>query len=257
MGSTIPTDELPALRTQPKIIFFTDFDGTITVQDSNDWLTDNLGYGREKRRAANIDVLEGRVDFRDVFTGMLESVPVPFNKCVDLLLENVELDPAFARFYEWCRDNNVPIVILSGGMRPIIQALLRKLIGEEAVSNIQIVSNDVAVSKGKATMDEPNGWEIVFHDDSGFGHDKSIEIRKYSSLKERPIMLYAGDGVSDLSAAKETDLLFAKEGRDLVKFCETEKVPYTTFSDFSSILETVKDLSDGKLSVKDVAKKFD
>ena len=26
-------------------------------------------------------------------------------------------------------------------------------------------------------------------------------------------MFYAGDGVSDLSAAKETDLLFAKAGR--------------------------------------------
>lgn len=26
-------------------------------------------------------------------------------------------------------------------------------------------------------------------------------------------MLYAGDGVSDLSAAAETDLLFAKEGK--------------------------------------------
>jgi 2-hydroxy-3-keto-5-methylthiopentenyl-1-phosphate phosphatase len=50
---------------------------------------------------------------------------------------------------------------------------------------------------------------------SHFGHDKSIEIRKYSSLpdKVRPTMFYAGDGVSDLSAAKETDLLFAKQGR--------------------------------------------
>jgi 2-hydroxy-3-keto-5-methylthiopentenyl-1-phosphate phosphatase len=50
---------------------------------------------------------------------------------------------------------------------------------------------------------------------SHFGHDKSIEIRKYSSLpdSERPTMFYAGDGVSDLSAAKETDLLFAKRGR--------------------------------------------
>lgn len=257
MGSIPNAAELPALRNQPKIIFFTDFDGTITVQDSNDWLTDNLGYGRDKRREANLDVLNGTVDFRDVFTGMLESVPVPFGECVDLLLKNVGLDPAFARFYEWCRDNNVPIVILSGGMRPIIEALLRKLLGEEAVSNIQIVSNDVAVKKGKSSLDERDGWEIVFHDESGFGHDKSIEIRKYSSLPQRPIMLYAGDGVSDLSAAKETDLLFAKEGRDLVKFCETEKVPYTTFSDFSSILETVKGLSAGKLSVQDVAKKFD
>jgi 2-hydroxy-3-keto-5-methylthiopentenyl-1-phosphate phosphatase len=50
---------------------------------------------------------------------------------------------------------------------------------------------------------------------SHFGHDKSIEIRKYSNLpnSHRPMMFYAGDGVSDLSAAKETDLLFAKQGR--------------------------------------------
>ena len=42
------------------------------------------------------------------------------------------------------------------------------------------------------------------------GHDKSLEIRKYSSLPNCPTLFYAGDGVSDLSAAKETDLLFAK-----------------------------------------------
>ena len=51
--------------------------------------------------------------------------------------------------------------------------------------------------------------------DSGFGHDKSLEIRPYARLpaEERPVLFYAGDGVSDLSAAKETDLLFAKSGR--------------------------------------------
>ena len=48
---------------------------------------------------------------------------------------------------------------------------------------------------------------------SGFGHDKSLEIRPYAAIPNRPIMFYAGDGVSDLSAAKETDLLFAKAGR--------------------------------------------
>lgn len=50
---------------------------------------------------------------------------------------------------------------------------------------------------------------------SGFGHDKSLTIRPYAQLPEdqRPTLFYAGDGVSDLSAARETDLLFAKEGR--------------------------------------------
>lgn len=52
----------------------------------------------------------------------------------------------------------------------------------------------------------------------GFGHDKSLTIRPYAEYykehpEERPTMFYAGDGVSDLSAARETDLLFAKKGR--------------------------------------------
>ena len=53
---------------------------------------------------------------------------------------------------------------------------------------------------------------------SGFGHDKSLEIRPYANLpaEERPTLFYAGDGVSDLSAAKETDLLFAKAGRGML-----------------------------------------
>ena len=32
-----------ALEGNPKVIFFTDFDGTITLQDTNDTLTDDLG----------------------------------------------------------------------------------------------------------------------------------------------------------------------------------------------------------------------
>ncbi|OAX77377.1 Pdp3-interacting factor 1, partial [Emergomyces africanus] len=49
---------------------------------------------------------------------------------------------------------------------------------------------------------------------SHFGHDKSLEIQPYAALPagERPTLLYAGDGVSDLSAASQTDLLFAKKG---------------------------------------------
>jgi hypothetical protein len=38
--------ELPAMNTpfkNPKFIFFTDFDGTITLQDSNDYMVDASG----------------------------------------------------------------------------------------------------------------------------------------------------------------------------------------------------------------------
>lgn len=61
---------------------------------------------------------------------------------------------------------------------------------------------------------------------SGFGHDKSLEIRPYANLPadQRPVLFYAGDGVSDLSAAKETDLLFAKAGKGM--FCNSNEFPF-------------------------------
>ncbi|AEO66309.1 uncharacterized protein THITE_2114324 [Thermothielavioides terrestris NRRL 8126] len=253
MGSAGPT-ALPALRTNPKFIFFTDFDGTITQQDSNDFMTDNLGFGPVLRKKGNEDVLYGRRDFRDAFRDMLDSVATPFNMCIDILRKNITLDPGFKAFFEWARENNVPIVVLSGGMEPIIRALLAHLLGQEAADSLQIVSNNVAPRNGKS-INDVGGWQIVYHDDSGFGHDKSLEIRQYSRLpaEERPVLFYAGDGVSDLSAAKETDLLFAKAGRDLITYCEKENVPFTTFNDFSDIHAVVKDIVTGKLSVKEAA----
>lgn len=110
---------------------------------------------------------------------------------------------------------------------------------------------------------------------SHFGHDKSLEIKPYAALPdgERPVLLYAGDGVSDLSAAAETNLLFAKEGKgkpapsvpawseqvtnmhtDLVTFCQRRGMPYTTFQNWSTILATTKDILAGKVSPSDVAK---
>lgn len=172
---------------------------------------------------------------------MMESVTRPYNECISLLVENIKLDPYFKDFLEWAIPQNIPVVVLSSGMVPIIKALLDHLVGPDMAAHLQIVANDVKAKPGKS-IDEENGWDLVFHDDSGFGHDKSLTLRPYAKLAEdkRPTMFYAGDGVSDLSAAKETDLLFAKHGKDLVTFCVRENIPFTTFQDWSSITDTVK-----------------
>ncbi|KAI9376005.1 HAD-like domain-containing protein [Aspergillus egyptiacus] len=245
------TVELPYLRTNPKVIFFTDFDGTITLEDSNDFMTDNLGYGQAKRRQGNKDVLENKVTFRDSFRDMLDSVKTPFNECLDILRKNMRLDPHFIEFYYWAKENNVPIVVLSSGMVPVIQTLLETLLGHKLDDHITIVANDVESRDGK-DINSPGGWQIKYHDDSHFGHDKSLEIKPYAAVPfdKRPTLLYAGDGVSDLSAASETDLLFAKAGRDLITYCEREGMPYTIFEDWSSILVTTKDILSGKTVVK-------
>lgn len=207
--------DLKALRwpfKDPKFIFFTDFDGTITLKDSNDYMTDNIGYGQERRKQGNRDVLAGKKTFRESFAEMMDSVTKPFPECIDYLVENIKLDPHFNEYFQWALKNEIPTVVVSSGMTPIIKAILRNLVGPDC-DKIDIVCNEAVARPGKK-FEEEGGWQLKYHDESDFGHDKSLTLRPYANLPEgkRPTMFYAGDGVSDLSAARETDLLFAKKG---------------------------------------------
>jgi len=231
----------------PKAIVFSDFDGTITLKDSNDYLTDNFGYGENRRRELNLEILHGKWTFRNAFKDMLDSIETPFPECIEILRENIKLDPGFKPFYEWCQQQDIPVIILSSGMEPIIRALLVNLVGPEA-EKIQIISNQVKSYNN-------GSWEIDYHDDSDFGHDKSLAITPYNQKPrdQRPSLFYCGDGVSDLSAARETDLLFAKHGHDLITYCEREGIPFTVFYTFEDIHSTIKDIVEGKKTAEQVA----
>ncbi|EME78627.1 uncharacterized protein MYCFIDRAFT_56876 [Pseudocercospora fijiensis CIRAD86] len=253
----VGTEELTALTfpfKNPKFIFFTDFDGTITLQDSNDYMTDTIGFGGEKRRQGNRDVLEGKDSFRESFRKMLDSVTMPFPQCIDFHVQNIKLDPGFSEYFQWALSQNIPTVVVSSGMEPIIRAILKNLIGPDH-EKLDIISNHVEARPGK-TIDQEGGWQIKYHDDSGFGHDKSLTLRPYANLPadKRPTLFYAGDGVSDLSAARETDLLFAKKGHDLIRYCVKEDIPFTVFEDWTDILKVVKQIVAGEKSVHDAAK---
>ncbi len=155
--------------------------------------------------------------YSDAFREQLDSIKAGCQECIDLLMRDAKVDPDFGKFYRWAKENGIPVVVLSSGMTPFIKALLNKSLGSEA-DEIEIVCNELVSRNGK-DVNAASGWKIQYRDDSAHGHDKSRAIRPYAkhaaSLPEskRPILLYAGDGVSDLHAAQETDLLFAKEGQ--------------------------------------------
>ena len=43
--------------------------------------------------------------------------------------------------------------------------------------------------------------------------------KRIAELQEKPQIVFIGDGVSDLSAAIEADIVFAKKGKDLETWC--------------------------------------
>lgn len=222
-------------------------------------MTDNLGLGYEQRRALNKQVLSGETTFRDSFRTMLESVSKaghPFPECQQYLRDNIKLDPGFKSCYSWCKQNGVPVIIVSSGMAPIIRAVLTKLMSEEEAAEIPIIANDVRFTDPEQKGDT---WEIIYrHPESGFGHDKSKAILPYRDLPHKPTLFFCGDGVSDMSAAKHADLLFVKSmangDSDLAEYCKREGIPHVPFPDFNKVLERVQQVVNGEKKVQDILK---
>ena len=94
---------------------------------------------------------------------MIDSVTKPFPECIDYLVENIELDPYFNEYFQWALKNEIPTVIVSGGMEPIIRAILKNLVGADS-DKLAIVSNDVMARPGKR-IEEVGGWSIKYHDE--------------------------------------------------------------------------------------------
>ncbi|KAK0522740.1 hypothetical protein OC842_006374 [Tilletia horrida] len=227
-------------------LMITDFDGTITLRDSNDFMVDTLGMGYTERRKLNDLILKEELSFRDGFHQMLQSVHEPFDKVVRLATDAIKLDPGFKQFFQWAKQVHLPVVIVSSGMEPIIRSILSNLIGDEDAAQIDIVSNDVKYTDAEGKGDT---WEIVFrHPDNPYGHDKSLSIKPYRELQQRPTIFFAGDGVSDMSAARHADVLFVKdqEDNDLAVYCRRHEIPFKLFKDWTVIRDEVAKVLEGK-----------
>jgi len=249
-------------QTQPfyfgkKFVVLSDWDGTITTCDSNDYVTDNYGMGVPQRIALNKEILEfdksGKTrgkSFKDAFELMLGSVSDnghSLEDCKTYLTtpsavdgrRPVDFTDGFIDFKKFCDESDIPFTIVSSGMDELIRAVLTELAkgsDKDVVKDISIVSNGVR-------RDATGKWFVTWrHPDSGYGHDKSRAILPYREYRQThegqgPIVFFFGDGVSDLSAARHADVLFVKvtgidEKDNLKTHCDKAGIPYIPFLDF-------------------------
>ncbi|KAK6069071.1 Pdp3-interacting factor 1-like protein 2 [Seiridium cupressi] len=227
-----------------KIICFSDFDGTIFMQDTGHILFDNHGCGSNRREILDEQIKTGERSFRDVSEEMWGSLNVPFDDGFEVMEKNLEIDRDFQTFHKWCLANNVPFNVISAGLKPILRKVLDTFLGAEASSHIEIIANDAEIKE------DGSQWKPIWRHDTELGHDKALSVNEARQEAEMqcedgsiPLIVFIGDGVSDLPAAREADVLFARRGLRLEEYCvenNIKYIPFDTFADIQAKLEEIR-----------------
>lgn len=244
------TNMKPAQPAQPanpqkrKIIIFSDFDGTISMQDTGHILVDAHGFGAKAREELEAKMKSGELNFRDASDEMWASLHVPFDDGFVIMDKSIELDSGFAEFHQYCKANGIPFNVISAGLKPILRRVLDHFLGEEESSSIEIVANDATISQ------DGQVWKPIWRHNSIQGHDKDVSIMEGRELAlsecepdEMPLIVFIGDGVSDLAAARHADVLFARRGLRLEQYCVEHNVPFIPFDSFADIKHEIEKIS--------------
>lgn len=232
------------------IALCTDFDGTIFMQDTGRTLFDNFGCGPERRAVLAAQLESGERSFREVSDDLYASLDVPFEDGFAVMKTASDIDPDFQAFHEFCINNNIPFNVISAGLKPVLRRVLDHFLGEEASQHIEIVANDADISA------DGSEWKAVWRHDTDLGHDKALSITEYredAQMKSDngtiPMITFIGDGVSDLPAAREADVLFARRGLRLESYCIENKladIPFDTFADIQKEVIKIAKADDEK-----------
>jgi len=235
-----PTMNMKMADKKRKIICFSDFDGTIFMQDTGHILFDAHGCGSKRRVILDEQIKTGERSFKDVSEEMWGSLHVPFDDGFEVMEKSLDIDPDFQQFHKFCISHDIPFNVISAGLKPILRRVLDTFLGEEESSHIDIVANDAEITK------DGNEWKPIWRHDTELGHDKALSINEYKVTAKKeadsdtiPLIVFIGDGVSDLPAAREADVLFARKGLRLEEYCMENKIAYIPFDTFADIQKEV------------------
>ena len=210
------------------------------MQDTGHILFNNFGCGPSRRNTLDQEIHTGTRSFRDVSEEMWGSLDVPFNDGFEVMKDALDIDVDFQAFHRFCIANNIPFNVISAGLKPVLRRVLDHFLGEEESQHIDIVANDASISS------DGSEWKPLWLHDCPLGHDKAKSINDYKSTARLesddgtiPLIVFIGDGVSDLPAAREADVLFARRGLRLEEYCIENNLAYIPFDTFADIQREV------------------
>lgn len=201
-------------------IVFCDFDGTITEEETLEMFFQNF-YEEDIREVAERMISKG-YSVKKGIREMMSHVPSDtYTKCISSM-KGVKIRPGFQEFLTYLRQRNIMFVIISGGLKDMIEVVLCNFISDIKY----IYSADVNLDKVYAELYSgyESDLELVSKVDimQQFDYGKSICI---------------GDSYTDIIMAENSDVVFARDRlRHAMEQRRKKHYYYDTFFDIIKIL---------------------
>lgn len=146
----------------------------------------------------------------------------------------VQLDPGFKDFHRYCRQQNIPITIVSIGIQPLIEEMLNRYLGYD--HGIQVRANGLDTRDGH--------WRLLRRDTSPYGVEKGRAIR---DARERDLqnphsdqIMWCGDANTDFPAALRANIVLARQNTSLERLLRANSIPHQVFTTFATVREAVE-----------------
>jgi 2,3-diketo-5-methylthio-1-phosphopentane phosphatase len=207
-----------------------DFDGTIALPDAGEHLLAH--FGAPEWRDLDAAVWRGELSEREAWTRQIGMLRCTWAQARAGLKHGISIRSGFVDFVDFCRARDVPFVILSSGLKPVIDAVL----ADAGISALTILANDVAIHEDR--------WQLIPHPVSPLSdrclHCKCVHLLRLKA--EHKKIAYIGDGLTDVCPSMHADLVFATG--NLAADRGARNLPHIYFESFSEIESSLARLLD-------------
>ncbi len=211
------------MKQELSYIVFTDFDGTITVQDIGDKMFQQFGNAQLCEEHFRY-YTTGEIDARECWRKSCETVREVTEQDFREFAQRQHIDSGFSHFVQFCSAKNIPVIVVSDGF----DAYINTVLNGNGFSDLQRFCNALVFENGKIRPEFPYADE----------HCRQCANCKRNHLlvnsSDDNVIVYIGDGYSDRCPSKFADIVFAKNS--LVSFCESNNITYHRFATFADVL---------------------
>jgi len=204
-----------------KTLIQCDFDGTITQEDMGFLILD--AFASRDWRQLLTEYREGKISVGYFNTKAFTMVKADKQTLLKFVKSKAKIRAGFRELLAYCHRRDFQFVIVSNGLDFYINAILRDI----GVDNIEVFA--------ARTRFGANGIDVRYIGPEGNQLEdgfKEVHVRLFQERGYR--IIYAGNGISDISPARQAYHIFATG--ELLTCCKDRGLNCTPFSDLNDII---------------------